>query len=118
MSANLKFVERLWRKLVCRRVVFVRAILSEKMTIAKRFLIETESREVFIVRMNGKSNIRGFCHECSADSEMLTVDEAVSISDLTTIKMLELLRLGRFHQLETASGHLLICRNSLETVVA
>lgn len=83
------------------------------MTNAKKILIETESHEVFIVRMNVKSKVRGFCPECKTEVVMLTIDEAVSVSNLSTIAILNQLRAGAIHSLETASGHLLICERSL-----
>lgn len=86
------------------------------MAIAKKILIETESHEIFIIRVNGKSDLRGFCKSCSADTELLTLDEAVAFSGVGTLDLVADAREGKVHYLETASGHLLICARSLEAV--
>lgn len=83
------------------------------MTNTKKILIETESHEIFIVRVNGKSGIRGFCPTCEAETEMLTLDEAVSLSRIATLEILGRVRDDGIHSLETASGHLLLCGKSL-----
>ena len=80
---------------------------------AKKILIETESHEIYIFRVYGKSGIRGFCSECLAETEMLTLDEAVSLSSITALEILGSVRDGKIHSLETASGHLLICQTSI-----
>ena len=84
------------------------------MRIAKKILITTESREIYIVRMNNKSDIREFCAECATQTEMLMLDEAVSFSSRNTSELIRQIEIGAIHSLETASGHLLVCRNSLE----
>lgn len=79
----------------------------------KKILITTDTSEIFIVRAKGKNVIRGFCFECNADREMLTLDEAVSLSGISTFEIIKQIGEKKIHFLETASGHLLICRNSL-----
>lgn len=78
----------------------------------KKYLITTETHEIFIVR-NGRETIRGFCRECAAEVEMLNFDAAVTVSGKPAREVFGLIASGAFHSLETASGHLLICRNSL-----
>ncbi len=84
------------------------------MSNARKILIETESHEIFIVRGDGKSEVRGFCEGCSAETELLTLDEAVSHGGSSTLEIMRRLNDGEIHFLETASGHLLICRKSLQ----
>lgn len=84
------------------------------MTNLKKILITTESQEVFILRMNENSNIRGFCADCEKEIRFLTLDEAVNFSALPTRELIRQVERGAVHSVETASGHLLICRNSLE----
>ena len=84
------------------------------MTNSKKILITTESREIFIVRFNRKTGVRGYCAECARETEMMTLDEAVSLTFTATREMIRQIDAGKIHALETASGHLLICRNSLE----
>ena len=80
----------------------------------KRISITTDTSEIFIVRAKGKNAIRGFCFECAAESEMLTLDETVSLSGIATLEIVKQIGEKQIHFLETASGHLLICRKSLE----
>ena len=76
-------------------------------------MITTESREVFIVRANTENNIRGFCFQCEGETEILTLDESVSLSGIATRDILRRGETGEIHFLETVNGHLLVCRNSL-----
>ena len=83
------------------------------MTNTKKILITTESREIFIMRANGKSDVRGFCDACAAEVDLTTLDRAVSLSGLTTIEIVRRVETGEMHFWETASGHLFICKKSL-----
>lgn len=83
------------------------------MTNLKKILITTESHEVFIVRMGGSSNIQGFCPDCAEEVGLLTLDEAVSFSARSTRELLRQIECAAVHSIETASGHLLVCRRSL-----
>jgi hypothetical protein len=80
---------------------------------SKKIFITTESREIFIVRMNRKSKILGFCPNRAADVELVTLDEAVSISSRKTLEILSRIQTGAVHSIETLSGHLLVCLSSL-----
>ncbi len=87
------------------------------MTKPKKILITTDSREIFILRAKGKSEIRGFCADCGRETEMLSLDEAVSFSGIRTLEICRQISEGgggKIHFLETASGHLLVCRDSLK----
>jgi hypothetical protein len=91
----------------------LKLIVEQKMSNSKKILITTESHEVFIVRMNGTSNISGFCSVCAEETPLLTLDEAVSLSACHARDLIRQSECGAIHAIETASGHLLICRNSL-----
>ncbi len=80
---------------------------------AKKILITTESREIFIMRTNGKSTVRGSCSGCQAEVEMLRLDEAVSLSGQNMRELICRVDSGLVHSIETASGHWLICGQSL-----
>ncbi len=80
---------------------------------AKKILITTESHEIFIVRVNRRSNIRGFCPDCAEEVELLTLDEAVSVSTRKTRELIREIEADAVHSIETLSGHLLLCRRSL-----
>lgn len=83
------------------------------MTNTKKILITTESSEVFIVRFHGKSGVRGFCASCAAETDLLTLDEAVTFSGTGTREIVRQVESGEVHSIETSSGHLLICRSAL-----
>ncbi len=80
----------------------------------KKILITTESREIFIARRGEQRTIRGFCETCAAEVEMLPLDEAVSFTGKSTLELIRLTEAGAIHPTETASGHLLVCQNSLK----
>ena len=84
------------------------------MTNLKKILITTESHEVFIVRANGGSNIRGLCPNCLREVALFTLDEAVSFSARRARELIRQIERNAVHAVETASGHLLICQNSLK----
>jgi hypothetical protein len=106
---------RLWRKpLVVMADGFRRGWILKHMTAkAKKFLITTFSHEIFIVRVNRQTTIHGFCPRCEIEVEMLTFDAAVSVSGIGGRAVIGKLAAEEIHALETANGHLLICRNSL-----
>jgi hypothetical protein len=114
-TSNERIVVRLWRKpLVVMADGFRRGrILKHMTTKAKKFLITTFSHEIFIVRVNRQTTIHGFCPRCEAEVEMLTFDAAVSLSGIGGRAVVSQLAAEEIHSLETASGHLLICRISL-----
>ncbi len=80
---------------------------------AKRILITTESREIFIVRRVGNPTIRGFCETCAAETDLLTLDEAVGFANKSTRELIRKIESGAIHSTESASGHLFICEESL-----
>jgi hypothetical protein len=82
---------------------------------SKKILITTESREIFIVRLSGKTDIRGFCETCAFETEMVTLDNAVSLFGISALKMLRAVESGEIHFLETTDGHLLLCCESLKS---
>jgi hypothetical protein len=86
-------------------------------TNTKKILIETESREIFIVRRNGKEIIRGSCRSCAVEAEMLDLNTAVSFSGLGARELIRQIEGGGIHSLEIESGHLLICKTSLVSFV-
>lgn len=84
------------------------------MTNAKKILITTTSREIFIVRHGGQKTLRGFCPNCEREVEMLTLDEAVRVSGQSSRAIVRRVEQGSLHFAETDDGHLLICAASLE----
>ena len=85
------------------------------MAISKRIVITSESREVFIIRRSSSCGFTSYCPSCGFETEILTLDQAVSYALEDTREMIRRIDDQRVHSLETADGHLLVCRNSLET---
>lgn len=88
-------------------------ILKQMRKKLKKYLITTEQREIFIMRRQGKKPIRGFCPECRTEVELLTFDAATNISGISWRTLVRGCESGRFHTVEPADGHLLICRYSI-----
>ena len=82
-------------------------------TKAKKLLITTVSHEIFIVRVNPQTGLRGHCPGCAAEVELLTFDAAVSDSGVGGSELVRRLAAAEVHAVESASGHLLICKRSL-----
>ncbi len=80
----------------------------------KRILITTTSRERLIVRRGVTKPIHGFCMNCREEAEMLTLDQCVSFSAKSSHELIRQIESGVIHSIETTSGHLLICQNSLK----
>ncbi len=81
---------------------------------SKKIFITTKTSEIFIIRRGRRKLTRIFCPDCKAEVEMLTLDEAVSFSAQNTRALIRRIDSGSVHSLETASGHLLFCKQSLE----
>lgn len=80
---------------------------------AKKYLITTKTREIFIVRRDARCGFPALCALCEAPTEMLSLDEAVSVSALSARQIIRRLEAETLHSMETVDGHLFICRNSL-----
>lgn len=80
---------------------------------AKKYLITTRTHEIFIMRYERQPTIYGFCPECQKEVVLLTSDSAVTHSGKRARELFGLIESGVIHAIETASGHLLICRDSL-----
>lgn len=80
---------------------------------AKKIVITTESHETLILRLGSQKRAFGLCEQCRKEVEMLTVDQAVSISGVKTSELVRRIELGEIHGIETQSGHLLICSELL-----
>ena len=79
----------------------------------KKYLITTEKHEFFVIRGNQDKTTSGFCAVCQATVELLTLDAITTQTGTSTRVLFQLIESNLIHTIETASGHLLICRNSL-----
>lgn len=80
----------------------------------KKLLITTERHELFIVHHGSHATVRGFCPKCGDEVDMLTLDSAISISSNSGRDVIKQIAAEEIHSIEAASGHLLICKRSLE----
>jgi len=83
------------------------------MTIAKKILITTQTREIFILRAETKERFRGFCNGCGREAELVTLDQAVSLSGISAMEIFTLAEANSIHAIETDTKHLLICLASI-----
>ena len=90
------------------------AIVNQNMPSTKKILITTETHEHFILRMVGGKRAFGFCPGCGHEVEMLTIDRAVSLCSVKTAELVRRSEACEIHSMETDSGHLLFCKDSIE----
>jgi hypothetical protein len=91
-------------------------IVNQIIEMSKKFLITAESHDVFILRRTKEKALRRYCVECGAEVEMLTLDEITTQTKTPTRELFRLIEQNSVHSIETESGHLLICRNSIEAI--
>ncbi len=82
----------------------------------KKILITTESHEVFILRMGERERAFGYCEGCGHEVEMLTLDQAVTESRIKTADLVDMVGHRTIHALETQSGHLIVCDESIRAL--
>jgi hypothetical protein len=78
----------------------------------KKYLIATETREVCVIR-GGFGNTAALCAGCGCEVEFMTLDCAVRLSRIRALEIFRMASEGAIHWIETESGHLLLCPNSL-----
>ena len=76
----------------------------------RRTRTTVEQREVVIIRNLRK---QGFCGECSEPTALISVEQGVRLSGLSSRAIYRLIESGRIHFAETAEGSALICPASL-----
>jgi len=81
--------------------------------IAKKILITTESLETFVLQINRKGRAFGHCVHCDREIEVLSIDQAVTVCGLSTLELIQKVKTNEIHGIETDSGHILVCRESL-----
>jgi hypothetical protein len=85
---------------------------------AKKILITTESHEILTLHVNSHRGAAGFCGMCDAEVEMLSLEQAVSITRIHTRDMVRLVDASEIHSIETNTGHYLICSDSARRYMA
>ena len=96
-----------------KKVFLVKQIVDQKMAIAKKIQITTESRETFTLRIHSRDRAFGYCRDCNAKVEIVTLDQAVWMTGVHTREMLRLVDEQAIHATETEGGLFLICVNSI-----
>src|SRR5690349_10244620 len=91
-------------------------IVNQHLVNAKKIFITTESHEVFVLRTGQRELAFGNCRECGNEVQILTLDGAISLSGIRTAELVRLAETNTVHSIETSTGHLLICKESLENV--
>ena len=79
---------------------------------SRRTRTSIEVREVVVIRRSRTRN-RIFCAECSGAAALLTVEEAVKISAISSRAIFRLIEEGEVHFTETVDGLTLICPTTL-----
>jgi hypothetical protein len=74
-----------------------------------RITIETES----LLIVQGRSSRRAWCSRCSAEVDMIALEDTGVISNLEQPELEEWLNSGELHRLQLADGSTLTCLNSL-----
>ena len=82
----------------------------------KKILITTESHEVFILRIGERERAFGYCEGCGHEVEMLTLDQAVTECRIKTSDLVKMVVNQAVHALETQSGHLIVCDESIRAL--
>jgi len=78
---------------------------------SKTISITHESREFYVLH-HTRCQL-AYCVLCGRENEILTLDQAVTISKLSVLEIVKGIELGVIPHLETADGHLLFCSECL-----
>jgi len=84
------------------------------MTNAKKILITTEKREFIVVHRSASDVAQRTCEICPTGQAMLTLDEAIDLTGISTLSLVQQLTSPGIHSYETPAGRLLICGESLQ----
>jgi predicted site-specific integrase-resolvase len=75
-----------------------------------RIRIKAASRQVF--RLGGQ-NLRAFCPACGREVETLNMEQAGEILEVGERDLKRLIAAGPVHAIETVSGSIRVCKESL-----
>jgi excisionase family DNA binding protein len=75
--------------------------------------ITVETRQMVIRRRTNHAPV--WCTECSSPVQLITPEEAAVLAGVSTRTIYRRVERGQLHFVETDSGRLLICPNSLPT---
>ena len=80
-------------------------------------MIETRQRTVIHIN-RPRGSEEGLCTQCRTQVAHFNINSAASILGISETAAFRLADAGQLHSLETSSGSLFICRNSLALVAA
>lgn len=87
-------------------------ILAEMVVKSKRILVTHESHEVLIIR-GGTGSKPYYCPQCNLRTEMVTIERAARMAEVSIRQIYYAIDDGRLHSVETGYGGLLICGRCL-----
>ena len=79
----------------------------------KRLEIVWETHEITTISLKQNSSMTLFCQSCWSDAPHLSIAAAAALLQTTDREIFRLTETGEIHYLETGSGTLLICGDSL-----
>jgi hypothetical protein len=74
-------------------------------------MITMETDSLLVLR--GQKSRRAWCPQCSAEAEMISLDEVGVVSNLPLAEVEAWIESSDLHQIGTAGGAVLICLNSM-----
>jgi hypothetical protein len=74
--------------------------------------ITVRKSEVIVIQKS-QGVILADCPQCNRHTEMLSAEQAVTLTGISSLNLFKLVESGQVHFLETSQGHLLICLESL-----
>ncbi len=81
----------------------------------RRREITIETRQIVAVRGRAKMHReRVFCKECAGESEMLLIQDAARVANLSQRHLFRQVEAGVLHSIETPDGQLSVCLNLLQ----
>ena len=83
----------------------------------KRLEIVWETHEITTISFNQNRRTTFFCQSCQSNTPHLNVAEAAAAAHISESAVFRLAEADEIHYLETESGALFVCRQSLEKLV-
>jgi len=77
----------------------------------EKLLITRRRVEFFVLRE--KYGFTGFCRECRAERQFVSVEDAMDASEFTMRSLVGLVEEGELHFAESEKGLLMLCRHSV-----
>ena len=90
---------------------------TKPMVNTKKILIVSDTTETFRLRIAGSQTVRSYCPDCDSIEEMIDLNAAADVSGAAAREIVTRVESGELHAPDMPSGHLLICRASLETAI-